>query len=58
MLDQYTKVAGDLGVAAPMDELMLCKAFYLQVKALPSLQAYFKSEKYALGCNASMALWK
>merc|ERR1712046_507038 len=54
MLDQYTKVAVELGVSAPLDAHPLCAAFYKRVLALPSLQAYFKSDKYSLGCNAGM----
>ena len=44
--------------APPLDALPLCRAFYQRVRALPSLQAYFQSDKYAMGCNASMAHWK
>lgn len=58
MLDQYTKVATELRAPLPLDEHPLCKAFYQRVKELPSLQAYFKSDAYALGCNANIALWK
>ena len=58
MLDQYTKAAAHLGASPPLDALPLCRAFYQRVRALPSLQAYFQSDKYAMGCNASMAHWK
>jgi len=57
MLDQFTKLATELKVATPLATNPLCGAFHARFKALPTLQAYFASESYTLGCNASMAHW-
>jgi|EP00908_Phaeocystis_cordata_P005904 glutathione S-transferase len=52
MLDQYTKVASDLGEPPPLARVPLCAAFHQRLRALPELASYFESPAYALPCNS------
>jgi len=58
MMDQWFRLAVELGSSPPLYEKPLCAAFYTRFRSLPPLRAYFASPAYGLPVNApGVAHW-